>query len=294
MKVGRIRGITLEINNWFLALLGVYFLAGVLDRGLIAFGTVLVHELAHVLVARRLGLTVTHIELLPFGGVARIENAMVLDPPREILVAIAGPLTNLILVGLALGLGHHGFWHEELAPYFIQTNLVLFMFNLFPGLPLDGGRVVRALLAQKMSLPEATYRMAFWGQVWGTLLVLAGAGGVALHFCGLDIVATGLFLFYAARRERLDIPYLYAQHLLTKERQLTRAGLLPGKVLVARPETPVWKVTRSFLPQRYHVVLLVDEDGRITDTIDETRVVRAALRHGAQVSLGSLKEGIPK
>ncbi|MDI6710558.1 MAG: site-2 protease family protein [Thermoanaerobacterales bacterium] len=294
MKLGRFQGITLEINNWFLALLGVYFAAGVLDRGMVAFATVLLHELAHVWTARRLGMTVSKVELLPFGGVARIDSALALDPPREMLVAAAGPVSNLILIGLALGLSRYGYWHEELGPFFIQTNLLLFLFNLLPGLPLDGGRVARAMLARRASLSDATYRTASWGQVWGVILTLAGSAGVALHYCGLDIVATGLFLFYAARRERVEVPYLYAQHLLSKERQLAAKGLLPGEVLVARPQTPAWRVTRLFVPQRYHIVFLVDEEGRIAETLDETRVVRAVMRHGAGLPLGAVKEGFPE
>jgi len=226
--------------------------------------------------------------------VARIDGALALDPSREMLVAAAGPASNLVLIMLALGLGRYGLWHEELSPFFIQTNLLLFLFNLLPGLPLDGGRVARAVLARRASLSDATYRTACWGQLWGVLLTLAGSAGTALHYCGLDIAATGLFLYYAARRERVEMPYLYARYLLTKGKQLDARGLLPGDILVARGETPAWRVTRHFVPQRYHIVFLVDERGRITDTLDETRVVQAVMRHGASLPLGAVKEGFPE
>ncbi|MEW6726731.1 M50 family metallopeptidase [Desulforudis sp. 1088] len=291
MKICRIQGIAFEINNWFLALLGVYFAAGVLGKGLIAFAVVFFHELAHVWAARKAGLRISGVELLPFGGVARVSSELILDPKKEIFVAAAGPLTNLFLAVLVLGLGQYGYWSEAFSPFFVQCNLMLFLFNLLPGLPLDGGRVFRARLARRMNLPEATLRMARWGQCWGALMTLLGAAGVALGFCGLDIVATGLFLFYAARRDGLEAPYLYANHLINKERDLQRAGILPGEVLVVHEDLPVWKVTRLFVPQKYHLVFLVDGQGRIVDTLEETRVVKTVIDEGPYVPVKLVKKG---
>ena len=91
MKVCTVSGVQIHLNNIFLALLGLFFVAGVLAKGLIAFSIVLLHELAHVAAARRLGVNVADVELLPFGGVCRIGGEVVLDPAREVLVASAGP-----------------------------------------------------------------------------------------------------------------------------------------------------------------------------------------------------------
>lgn len=91
MKLGKIFGVSLRLNKFFLALLFLYITFGVLPKGLIAFGTVLLHEMAHVIVARSYGMKVREVELLPFGGVARIEGNMELDPHIETYIALAGP-----------------------------------------------------------------------------------------------------------------------------------------------------------------------------------------------------------
>ncbi|MBO8128595.1 MAG: M50 family metallopeptidase [Peptococcaceae bacterium] len=295
MRICHISGIGININNWFLALLGLYFVAGVLGKGMIAFAVVFFHELAHVLAARKLGVRVSEAELMPFGGVAKMSNELTLDPAKEIIVAAAGPLTNLALFFGAIGLGHHGIWHEEYGPFFIQCNIMLFLFNLLPGLPLDGGRVWRAYLIQRgVNLPVATHKMAGWGQFWGAVMVFLGVLGVIYHVCGLDIVATGLFLFYAATREKKDAPYLYAQHLLAKQKELFHKGILPVDILVSLQDTPAWKVIRNFTPQRFHFVYLVDRQGNIVSTLDENVVVQAVIEHGATISMGRVKEGFPK
>jgi stage IV sporulation protein FB len=291
LRICRIRGIQFSINIWFLALLGVYFAAGVLGKGLVAFAVVFLHELAHVWMARRKGIPVSDVELLPFGGVARMSGELVVEPRKEMAVAAAGPLTNLALCALALGLGHYGIWHHELAPYFIQCNLLLFLFNLLPGLPLDGGRVCRAYLAQYVNLPAATYRMATCGQFWGIVITVLGTVGLLGHLTGLDIIATGLFLFYAARRQKQEAPYLYAHHLASKNRDLQKYGVLPGQVMVARGDVPVWRVTQQFVPQRYHFVYTVDGQGRYTGMVGEAEVIRALLEEGAGTPLDRVRKG---
>ncbi|MEW5761625.1 MAG: site-2 protease family protein [Bacillota bacterium] len=291
MQLGRWRGVTVSINNWFLTLLGVYFAAGVLERGLVAFGAVMVHELAHICVARKLGIGVTHVELLPFGGLAEIESDLPLKPAKEIAIAAAGPLANLVLIALAIGLQHYGLWHAELSPFFIQCNLLLFAFNLLPGLPLDGGHIWRACLAGRLGLPVATLYAATWGQFWGVLITLAGAVGVYLHIAGLDIVATGLFLFYAATRERKQAPYLYVHYLSAKQRTLVAAGVLAGEIIVAAAWVPIWRVTRAFLPHRYHFIAVVDGEGRLIRLVEEPVLVQALLAgHAGQPLEEALKK----
>lgn len=290
MRIGRVRGIEFSINNWFLALLGVYFAAGVLDKGLTAFAAVLLHEAAHTVVARRLNFAVDRVELLPFGGVARMSNRLVLEPAKEIKVAAAGPLTNLVLIVTALGLQRCGIWHETLGPFFVQCNLILFLFNLLPGLPLDGGRVFRALLARRMNLPAATHRMAVMGQFWGLSVMVLGSVGAWYRYNGLDLVAIGCFLFFMARREKREAPYLYAQHLASKQRELARRGYLPGETVVVLDSVPAWKVTRTFRPERYHIIYVVDEEGSYRGKLDETAVVRAVMNRGTGVLLGQLKK----
>jgi Zn-dependent protease len=156
-RLGRIFGFPVEINLSFLLLLAVvYFafggLAGVLVVGL-AFGSVLLHELGHALVARRLGVHVSGIELSFFGGAAKMVQ-MPRSANHEIAIAAAGPAVSLVLAGAGLGLG--GLLHSDLFRLIGQVNLVLAAFNLIPALPMDGGRILRALLTRKMDFVRAT------------------------------------------------------------------------------------------------------------------------------------------
>lgn len=290
MKVGRVSGVEIHLNNAFLALLGLFFVAGVLGKGLIAFAVVLLHELAHVTAARRFGVHVSDVELLPFGGVSRMGSEVVFDPSKEVYVAAAGPATNLLLAGLGTALKNYGLWDDDLGPFFLQCNLMVAAFNLLPALPLDGGRVFRAYLARRVGFRQATHRAAWWGQFWGVAIVLGGTAGLAAGISGLDVMVTGMFLFYAATREKSLAPYHFIRHLAQKKEELAAAGVLPGEPLVSLDTVRLGDVIRTFIPQRFHLVLLLDKNWQYRGVVSEAQIIDALLTDGVDIPVGSLSK----
>ncbi|HEX4417586.1 MAG TPA: site-2 protease family protein [Kofleriaceae bacterium] len=156
-RLGRVLGFPVEINLSFVLLLALVFfafggLAGVIIT-CIAFASVLLHELGHALVARRLGVPIAGIELSFFGGAAKMTQ-MPRSADHEIAIAAAGPAVSLMLGGLGLGLGL--MFHSPLLARIGEINFVLAAFNLIPALPMDGGRILRALLTRKVDFVRAT------------------------------------------------------------------------------------------------------------------------------------------
>ncbi|MCL5289640.1 MAG: M50 family metallopeptidase [Bacillota bacterium] len=288
MRVGRLWGIDLHFNLLFLFLLGLYFVAGVLEKGLIIFALVLFHELSHTLAARLLGVRVIDVEVLPFGGVARMGGEMSIEPSKEIAVALAGPASNLFLVALAMGLRHYGIWSEELSPFFLQINLMLAFFNLLPALPLDGGRILRALLSVHVGLSQATIIAARIGQVVAVAVACLGIIGVLNRFVGLDVVIIALFVLYSATKEKNLAPYLFIRHLAQKKEELFKAGVLPVEQLAALEDITLKEVVRLFVPQKFHLILLLDKQLESLGQINEVQVVDALFNHGMDYPLGAI------
>ena len=169
---------------------------------LLVFGCVLLHELGHALAARRYGIVTRDIILLPIGGVARLQR-MPERPQQEIVVAIAGPMVNVIIASLlALVLNAVG---QPLTPTLdggllqalLLLNVWMVLFNLIPAFPMDGGRVLRAVLALRLPYTRATRIAAGLGQAIALLFVLFG---LWKNQPGLMFV--GLFVFLAAGEER--------------------------------------------------------------------------------------------
>lgn len=165
---------------------------GALAVGIALFGSVLLHELGHAVVARRFGVSTHRIVLYPFGGIASLDREP--DTPRaEALVALAGPGVNFALVLAALPLAALGVPGVGL---FIAVNLGLGLFNLVPAFPMDGGRVLRAWWTVRHGRTDATLRALGVSRVFAGLFLIGGLLG------NLSLLLVGGLLWMIVRSER--------------------------------------------------------------------------------------------
>lgn len=193
MRLIRIAHIDIDLHWTFLLLFAFVLLAGGFDSALliiVLFTSVVLHELSHSLVARMHGVRVKRIILLPIGGMSLIED-FAMTPNAELKVAIAGPLLSFVLAALSFAVAAITSNFDLLAPitdiaaYAFQVNVILGVFNLLPALPLDGGRVWRALRQRRrdylgatrdaVSLSKVIVVVMFLGSIAAALILSAWA-----------------------------------------------------------------------------------------------------------------------
>jgi len=184
-RLGRFAGIDVYMHATFLMLLAWMAVSYYLPRQsmtdvvnglafiLALFAIVILHEFGHALTARRFGIRTRDVTLLPIGGVARLER-MPEDPRQELLVALAGPGVNVVLAGILLlvlvptatleAVNEIRLVGGHFLSKLLWINVSLAAFNLIPAFPMDGGRVLRALLAMRMDYVRATQVAASVGQ----------------------------------------------------------------------------------------------------------------------------------
>jgi Zn-dependent protease len=224
---GRLFGVELRIHTTFLllllfVLLTEFFRPGGAGSGIprgialvaIIFGSVVLHELGHAVVALHVGIRVRGILLLPIGGLTLMDPQeqmnSVKNPARETWIAIAGPLVNALLAGISgvllIGLMPNAnllaqpfITTHALARSFFWINVFLFAFNLLPAFPMDGGRVLRAWLARKMDFQQATQRAVKVGHAFAIGFMLLGAVSTAW------LMIIGLVIFVAAQMEERTV-----------------------------------------------------------------------------------------
>ncbi len=238
-----------------------YWTTGIL-AAILLFVSVLLHELAHSLVAQARGMEVSSITLFIFGGVSNLQEEP--EKPRtEFFMAIVGPLTSLVLAGAFWGLMQPV--SDPASPlaamlgYLALINLILGIFNLLPGFPLDGGRVLRSILwGASENLLRATNIAATVGRVFGWTLIAAGI--VQLLFTGnilggIWLAFIGWFLSNAAESSRQQMNW---QQQLIGTRV---AELMDTEQETIRPDTPVADVVWDiFRKQRGRAVPVCEDD----------------------------------
>jgi len=277
MILGKIAGIRVRINWLFLLLCAIYTYLGLGSEILIIFASVLLHELSHTIMAALLKVRVTEIELLPFGGQARIDDFNGLDPDREIYIALAGPIMSLSLAAIFYFLPANLLLKSSLL---IQINLFLGIFNFLPALPLDGGRVLRAILSLHMGYKRATAVSANLGKAIAVLICIYGIYLFYIQQSGANYMLAGIILFWAARREGLLLSYAFMRYLVNKKSELASKGFLSSRQVVGLEEALVKSILEATRPNYYTVVLVLDQQHRPRGMISEAELIECLFSRG--------------
>lgn len=298
LKIARFAGIDVFVHWTFLILLG-WILFSNLQSGqtfseslmgvwfiLALFGCVVLHEYGHALMARRFGVGTRHITLLPIGGIASIEKIPE-KPSEELWVALAGPAVNVVIATLiALGFwvfGREGDWLEITQPVqssnflsgLLVVNISLVVFNLLPAFPMDGGRVLRALLAMKMGRVQATEYAARIGQLLAIGFVFLGA------MFNFWLIFIGLFIYLGASAEA---NYESTQSLIAGYRV---SDVVMHQFTILHASSTIDYAVRLLLDGQ-EKEFLVEEDGQISGAITRDDLIRGLQQFGKEEPLSKV------
>lgn len=284
ITLGHIKGIRVAVHWSFFILLAWIAGAKAMEDGAISgvllevvfvcviFLCVLLHELGHALTAARYGVRTRDITLLPIGGVASLEK-MPEKPIQEFFVAIAGPLVNVVILLFLLPfMLYVNGWPDEIATIDLTSdsfllhvaivNMMLVAFNLIPAFPMDGGRVLRSLLALRLGRLKATRIAALTGQLFAVGFVIFG------FFANPMLILIGVFVFMGAQAEWRAV----AQDEAFQD---VRVGqLITANFRVLHPTQPVREAADALL-QDYATDFLVMEEGVVAGVITRDEIIRA-------------------
>ena len=292
--LGRIAGIPIRCHVTFFLLVAwiavnAGLFTGQLRQALLAvallllvFACVVLHELGHALAARRYGIRTRDITLLPIGGLARLER-MPEKPSQELVVALAGPAVNVVIataLGIAMGGLPHPFLdglnRSALPESLFALNVLMVLFNMVPAFPMDGGRVLRALLAMRLPYARATAIASSIGQF---MALLFGVAGAFSHNVMLMFIA--LFVFLAAGEERTVVE--------------TRASIQGLPVRAAMLTEFRWlnaadplRVAVEHLKAGSQTEFPVIENGAPIGVLTSQQLIAALSRHGPEITVGQV------
>jgi Zn-dependent protease/CBS domain-containing protein len=252
---------------------------------LFLFVFVVFHELAHSVVARRFNIKVRKIVLYPIGGVSEIEE--IPDNPRiEWRMAIAGPLTSFVIGAVLFGLSiiipievsvsQLGSITGNFILDLAVMNVFLGAFNLIPAFPMDGGRVFRAFLAERMKYSDATRNAAFIGRIFGIVMAMAG-----ILFFNFILIIIGVFIYIGASEETEQTVVA-----TTIARVRVKDVMYPEAAAVT-PETTLSDALEVMFKARYHDVL-VEKEGALQGIVTWNEIMKIKPEQRSQQQVGQL------
>lgn len=263
MSFGKILGVNLKVHYLFLLWLIVAATLGELYSALIMVFSVIFHELGHLLAATNLGVNVHEVELMPFGGVAKINKLLGSEPTIESAIALAGPANSLVLLIVGLVYSSQP-WGREL----MECNILLLIVNLLPILPLDGGRILKGFLVRREGLGRGLRMLLKQTQRAAVGLLCVSIAVVFFGVFSINALVLSVFILYAVSRERKMMPYLVMNYVGTKSGEARSRPVMPAKSLVVQPHTTIREVLDTLTPGHYHFFTLVGTNDLVTVTED--------------------------
>lgn len=257
---------------------------------MLIFVCVLLHELGHVFAARRYGVRTRDITLWPFGGISSMER-MPDKPSQELIVAVAGPAVNVAIAAvLILWLGPRFNLEAlteienpavSLAVKIAGANIILVVFNMIPAFPMDGGRVLRALLAMRMGNARATQVAATIGQGFAVVF------GVLGIFYNPMLIIIAAFIFLAASGEATQAQLrAVAQGTLVSDAMVTTFESLPTSATVADAADALIRTTQTEFP-------IVDGTGHLRGVLTRAAMIKALKDRGPDTPVLEVMADVP-
>lgn len=264
-----------ERQSWTAVLSGIVFI-------LLLFAFVVMHEYGHALTARKFGIRTRDITLYPIGGVARLER-MPEKPIEELWVALAGPAVNVVLAAILFGWLSVTNTLEPLSgltvtggPFLERlavVNLWLVLFNLIPAFPMDGGRVLRALLAMRMDYVRATQAAATVGQGMAFLFGLLGLFG------NPTLLFIAFFVWIGASQEASMVQMKTSLSGIP----VSRAMMTDFRSL--SPRDSLAQAVALLLAGSQHDFPVVDANGHVAGILERDRFITALAQHGQSAAV---------
>lgn len=284
LTLGRIAGIRILMHWTFLILLA-WIVFSEIGKGndlraivttllfvMAIFACVVLHELGHSLMAKRYGIETKKITLLPIGGLATLEK-MPDEPREELWIAVAGPAVNVVLaILLFIFIPIDQIRNQEeintalTAQNWVislfTVNVLLVVFNAIPAFPMDGGRILRALLAFKMDRVKATQIAASMGKFFAIAFVLIGL------FYNPFLILIGIFVYFGAHSENIIV-----QHMDLLKGYKVHDAMMTNFTIVSPSET-VQDVTQKLL-EGSEEDFIVSEEGNVLGIITRDALIKA-------------------
>lgn len=270
--------LVIKISKLFFPYIILLIIIGFKGKLLISFILVFLHELVHYIVAKKLGFKGFYIEILPIGAVLRLKDLDEADPKEDMIISLSGPLFNLLLAAIfyLISKFHYNYYYE----YLIMGNLALGIFNLIPAFPLDGGRVVRDLLALKTYYKNANKITVKISIVLGALITLYSIILLLFDKRSISMMVLGIFIIIASYKEKERIVYLIMGDIINKKYKFNKKGYIENRSISMHIKKSLLEALSIIDKNKYNIFIILNSEMKAVNVIYEGELIEAIKIYG--------------
>ncbi|MBR5614243.1 MAG: hypothetical protein IKW64_02945 [Clostridia bacterium] len=276
----------LRINIWLIFVIVCSVLGKYWDMFVFAYISAALHELTHILCARALGVSVSNVTLYPFGISARLESGYIRSSEKEFLIALSGPAFSMAMFWTCTALSR--FQTDINLKFIADTNLAICIINLIPALPLDGGRIFKAVLTSRYGIIRAYNLILKFSKV--AIICLFAVALIIFFVChfNFSLILISAFLLQNLCCEQQAVTVITLKEILANSQKAEISGDLPVKAVCVNEGRPASGILKHLSYDCFYIVHVLDKSSHIVKTLTETQVIDALTKYGIRVKYSDI------
>jgi stage IV sporulation protein FB len=273
--------ITLDLL--FLIVAVVMLIIGHLTEFIISLISIFLHELGHIMAAACLGCKISNLRILPVGMNAIIDNNMC-TIREKLIINFSGPLVNILLVFLSFSINLFVIPNDQHVIFFASVNAYLFIFNLFPVLPLDGGMIVRDILIEKYGIFLANKFVSFFTLFLSVFILMVGVFQLLGNKHNFSLLIIGFYVISSTNFKKMEAAIMNIKSVIYRRSRLLKKGIYAARDLVVVKNIPMSELLKSMDFDRFHIIHVLDEELRLIKIFTEQEIIDGMLKYDSDMT----------
>jgi len=276
----------LRINIWFIPVAVCSVLGSYHAIFFAAFLIAAIHESAHILCAKALNVPISHITVFPFGISAKLSEGYIKNSDKEFIISFVGPFSNLIMFWIFTFL--YSIYQEDYLKFCTDINLAMGSINLIPALPLDGGRMLKSLIAAKYGTIRAFNFMLKLSRILIVLLLTLSVIIIIVTKLNFSLLLISAFLLQNLTHEQNSLSHHTISEILESNTKINRQSTFPTKTFTAKGSTSASRILKLLSYDYFCIIHVIDNNSRIYRSLTETEIINALSEKGLHIKLNEV------
>ncbi|URZ06062.1 site-2 protease family protein [Clostridium felsineum] len=267
-----------KLSKYFIPYMIILFFIGFRGELFSVIILVIIHEITHYVTARIFGFSGFDVEILPFGAVLKLKNIDYATQKEDIIISLSGPILNLILAVIFYVI----FKDSGRSVYYslYVTNLSLGIFNLMPAYPLDGSRILKNILSEKITYRNASEISIYVSIFIGVIFLIISIFSFFFNVKNFNMLIVAFFILFCSFKEKGRMVYIVMGDIVRKKIIFLRKGYIENRMISVSVENNLLNALKVVDKNKYTVITVLDKEMRVIDVIYEDEILEALKNYG--------------